>query len=137
MILLNLTIFGAMKKTLAIFFLSTYLLSTTELFQLLKLPILIEHFVEHQEQDHGMSFLGYLIHHYGGHEPDADYATDMKLPFMQLTDGLALSASLTPNFIHFHFSHLVLPHGKPLFTHQDDDLVSAYLRSIWQPPRRS
>lgn len=125
-----------MKKVLAIFFLSTYLLSTTEFFQLLKLPILFEHFAEHKEQDRNMSFFGYLIHHYVGHEPDADWETDMKLPFMQLTDSSNLSVSLTPNSTNFHFSRMVAPKGK-FSTHQDNDLVSDYLNKIWQPPKFS
>lgn len=123
-----------MKKLLAIFFLSLYLFSTTELFQLLKLPILFEHFVEHKAQDN-MSFTGYLIHHYGGHEPDADWETDMKLPFMQLSEVFSLSASVTPFFASFHFSRGVAPQTKCFFPLQDDDLLSCYLNTIWQPPK--
>lgn len=119
------------------FFLSAYLLSTTELFQLLKLPILFEHFAEHKELDRDMSFFGYLIHHYVGHEPDGDWATDMKLPFMQLTDGGNLSASLTPNFVNFHFSRVVLANVKLFSAYQDNNLVSDYLDTIWQPPKFS
>lgn len=126
-----------MKNMLAIFFLSVYLLSTTELFQLLKLPILMEHFAEHKQQDDSMSFLGFLIHHYGGHQPDADWATDMKLPFMQLSDSSGLSASVAPHSVNFHFSRTVSPQGKPFFAHPDDNLVSAYLDTIWQPPKLS
>lgn len=40
-----------MKKMFAIFFLSVYLISTTELSQLLKFPILVEHFIEHKEKN--------------------------------------------------------------------------------------
>jgi len=126
-----------MKNMLAIFFLSVYLLSTTELFQLLKLPILMEHFAEHKQQDDSMSFLGFLIHHYGGHQPDADWATDMKLPFMQLSDSSGLSASVAPNAVNFHFLRAVSPQGKPFFAYSDDNLVSAYLDTIWQPPKFS
>ena len=77
-----------MKKFLILFIIATYFFSTTELVQLLKIPVLINHFVEHAEEDNSITFMDYMVHHYGGHEKDADWETDMKLPFMQHSDLL-------------------------------------------------
>src|SRR5690606_13520126 len=77
----------------SILFLSVYLLSTTQFSQILKLPILVEHFIEHRAID-SMSFWGFLVHHYDNHQPDEDYETDMKLPFMVHNDVLKVAVDL-------------------------------------------
>ena len=62
-----------------------YITTSTQLCQLYKLPVFISHFIEH---DKGGDFLDemktFLVHHYGGHEVDADWETDQKLPFMKV-----------------------------------------------------
>lgn len=71
-----------MKKFLAIGLFSVYLFSATELHQLLKLPMLVQHFVEHSENNPGLSILEFLAMHYAAADMhDADYEKDMKLPF--------------------------------------------------------
>ena len=123
-----------MKSLLGIFLLSAYLFTTTQFNQLLKLPVLVGHFFEHQEQDQGMSFVEYMVHHYGGHEKDADYETDMKLPFMSASETLTLTF-FAPNPTVFYSPKLVFPETKPLnscYTLQEN---SSYLAAIWQPPK--
>lgn len=123
------------KKLLAIFFLSGYLFLTTELSQLLKLPVLIEHFAEHQEQDRNMSFIDFLVHHYGGHEKDADYETDMKLPFMKNLSVPYLYPISAPGNLVPVFKPVYFAVAKPFFSYKDKGLIAAYLSAIWQPPK--
>lgn len=86
--------FVSMKKVLAIFFLSTYLISTTELGQLLKFPMLVEHYFEHKEKNPQISVMEFLVLHYEGnhlenHPHDDDYDQDQKLPFIMHGDVLS------------------------------------------------
>ena len=123
-----------MKRMLGILLLSAYLFTTTQFNQLLKLPVLIGHFFEHQEQDQNMSFVEYIVHHYGGHEKDADYETDMKLPFMTASETLSLTF-FAPNPTVFYSLKLVFPETKPQNSCYSLQLKSSYLSSIWQPPK--
>jgi hypothetical protein len=54
----------------------------TELHQLLKVPILIQHYLEHKTETPSITFIQFLSLHYRS-EPvfDADYRRDMQLPF--------------------------------------------------------
>ena len=114
-----------------------YITTSTQLCQLYKLPVFISHFIEH---DKGGDFLDemktFLVHHYGGHEVDADWETDQKLPFMKV------------EFVHidFFFSPIklfdVLHLDKEISTtsikiFDEDFLHTYYLDSIWQPPKQA
>lgn len=56
------------------------LITNTELYQLAKLPILLEHYHEHKAG--GMSFTAFLKQHYfNGEKQNPDYERDMQLPF--------------------------------------------------------
>jgi len=114
-----------------------YITTSTQFCQLYKLPVFISHFIEH---DRGGDFIhemeAFLIHHYGGHEKDADWETDQKLPFMKV------------EFVHidFFFSPIKLFHAlhldKEISTtsiksFNENFLYSHYLNSIWQPPKQA
>lgn len=128
-----------MKRGIAIFFLSAYLISLTELNQFVKLPLLVKHFIEHKEKDTSISFLKFLDMHYAhGDVKDADYDEDMKLPFKS-HDGCVNAAVVV--FIPSHFSYSIT---KPLTSeknsysiHSEEDLNSSFPSSIWQPPKFS
>lgn len=126
-----------MKRVFAILFLSIYLISITELIELVKLPALVEHFIEHKEENSQLSFLKFLSMHYSQNDDhDGDKEKDMKLPFKS-HDGCINTVSIA--FVSGHFEHAIL---KPVFTesksysiHSEQFLQSSYLSSIWQPPK--
>ena len=126
-----------MKKFGSILFLSIYLISTTELHQLAKLPILIAHFGEHKQQNNQLTFLDFLNIHYSGEtKKDADHEKDMNLPFKS-HDGCV--ASFFAAYIPPAFSNFVLkefPENKKIFNSKEDIFLgSNYLSNIWQPPK--
>ncbi|MBK0402979.1 hypothetical protein I5M27_08265 [Adhaeribacter sp. BT258] len=123
-----------MKRMLGIFLLSAYLFTTTQFNQLLKLPVLIGHFYEHQQEDHEMSFADYMVHHYGGHEKDADYETDMKLPFMTETETLSLTF-FAPHPTVFPIQKFAFQEASKANSRYHLQLKSTYLSTIWQPPK--
>jgi hypothetical protein len=61
---------------------SIYMLSFSELHQFLRIPVLIQHFVEHRRQDPSISFLAFLnLHYIHQYVIDEDYQRDNQLPF--------------------------------------------------------
>jgi hypothetical protein len=127
-----------MRKYSAIFFLTIYLFSTTEAHQLLKLPVVFQHYTEHQLEDKNISFIEFLeIHYMHGSPRDADYDRDMQLPFKSSADCVAsISFASVPAFIEFDFERaLVFSSEKKSFPIINQYLISSYLSFIWQPPR--
>lgn len=84
-----------------------------------------------------MSFIDYMVHHYGGHEKDADWETDMKLPFMQQSDVLLLLVTPPKMSVNLVDKAPTWTTMKKVFFYQDDNLPNSYLSSIWQPPKFS
>jgi hypothetical protein len=83
------------KKTVAIFFMSIYMLSFSELHQFLRIPILIQHFIEHRHQDPSISLLNFLsLHYIHQYVVDEDYQKDKQLPFRH-SDCCITTASIT------------------------------------------
>ncbi len=126
-----------MKKIIAISFLFIYAFSTTELAQLVKLPLLIEHYQEHKKENNDITLLQFLaIHYTHGNVKDADYDKDMQLPF-KTHDG-CINASIAA-FVPFNFSTSVekpcTTENKSYPTLKDKFLANSFLSNIWQPPR--
>ena len=127
-----------MKKFIAIAFLSIYLLSTTELHQLLKLPVLVEHFAEHKSANQSVTLWRFLCMHYAhGNVHDADYEKDMKLPFKSHS-----CCNSTINLV-FLFSNENLTFPIYKFLDETKSVInfysfivgSSHLKAIWQPPQ--
>lgn len=126
-----------MKKWVSILLLGFYLVSTTELDQLLKIPILIEHFKDHQKQNPSLTFFDFMQMHYDHPKKDADYKTDRKLPFVSHSIHFTSIVTLNPIF------HLAIKKGVPIILKSEIsskrviDYVNTPLHSIWQPPKFS
>lgn len=74
-----------MKKTVVFLLLTSFFLNTS-LKELLKIPVLANHFAEHSELDPSVDFVDFLSMHYWGQDVnDNDQDRDMQLPFKKLT----------------------------------------------------
>ena len=126
--------FYKIKKLLSISLLSLYLVSATELHQLLKLPILIEHFNEHKAKDNELSFLDFLSLHYN-QEFDHDN-TDNKLPFKSHSNCASASiiAFIAPPFV-IDLAKPTFFEPKTLAIFHQVIFKSSVISTIWQPPR--
>lgn len=83
-----------MKKAFAIFLVSLYIFSFTELREIIKMPEFIEHFKEHKTKNKDLNIFSFIALHYlNGSEKDADYEKDMKLPFKTQDFSLIYSYS--------------------------------------------
>lgn len=129
-----------MRRVLTILFLSLYLISTTELGQLLKFPMLVEHYFEHKEKNPQINVMEFLAFHYEGnhlenHPHDEDYEHDQQLPFIVHIDVLSVSFVLTPPF-SFEIETRKLVGKEPKALPLDDAFSdNNYLSAIWQPPK--
>ena len=114
-----------------------YLLSSTEAHQLLKLPVVFQHYAEHKQENKSISFIQFLAMHYlHGSPKDKDYSRDMQLPFKSSAD---CPSSTAPAFVPVMVEIIpVKPSEISLNKNsfpQDQILLSSYLANIWQPPK--
>ena len=128
-----------LKKVFAISFLFIYLFTTTELSQLLKVPLLVEHFIEHREDNRHISLWQFLCIHYAkGEVRDADYDRDMQLPFKTHDYTLSvISNTYAPLFESVSIQLTKQIVEKKIFAIKDEVLLTSFLSNIWQPPRVS
>ena len=124
-----------MKKYITIFLLLCYMFSMTELHQVLKAPLLVEHYYEHNDKEE-LSVLTFLEMHYlNGNIKDADFEKDMKLPFKNFQDNhtnVVLSLPETTNFFNFIIYSVS---EQKSFCFENQVNTSSFLTSIWQPPK--
>lgn len=127
-----------MKKLIPILLISVYLISTTEFYQLLKIPLLAEHFNEHKSLNEGTTFWNFLVMHYSNNDIEyADNDKDMRLPFKSNEGSLH---SINSSIIHHTNSNAVI---KPVLVlnlkeykpKEDIFFNSTYHSNIWQPPK--
>ena len=126
-----------MKKFFAISFLFIYLFSTTELNQLLKAPLLVEHFIEHREENKHVTLWQFLYTHYViNHGKDADHDKDLKLPFKSHDNCVT---GISNVYLPLSQKNSIL---KPLqflekkkIGNKDHFLLTSFLPNIWQPPK--
>jgi hypothetical protein len=78
----NLKEIQVLQKILFTIFISSFLLSSTELHQFMKLPVLMKHYQVHKKQDNSLSLFDFLMLHYSQDHPiDNDDSDDNQLPF--------------------------------------------------------
>ena len=125
-----------MRKYIAIALVSIYVFSMTEVHQLLKTPLLVEHYLAHKNTNKELSLLSFLEMHYlNGSHMDADSTHDMQLPFKNMQDNHPNVVVTLPNdFVFFEIVPSIKQHGA-IIVSKSQVLESNYLKSIWQPPK--
>jgi hypothetical protein len=126
---------SSVKKAVVVFLTALFFISNTEFHELLKVPVLVAHYLEHKREQPDLSLAHFFSIHYNNtNTKDEDYARDSQLPFKAAEH---LTTSITIFISHFHVK---LP--APYFNHKTDlpfyraSFVSFQLLSnIWQPPK--
>lgn len=125
-----------MKKAIAILLMSLYLFGTTEAYQALKLPLLVEHYIKHKHENPHLTLLGFLKIHYSDKTIfDADYQQDKRLPFKTQENTSVFSV------VNDIPRPMVITVESPLSASADYVLLdtrvdfSTFPHSIFQPPR--
>ncbi|MES2286220.1 MAG: hypothetical protein V4547_11070 [Bacteroidota bacterium] len=128
-----------MKKLIAISFVFVFLYANTELHQLLKLPVLVHHYLEHHEEGNGASFAGFLYSHYNNEKSHSDnnHHDHQNLPFKTI-DCTNIHTSLAYNHHYqYSFQHRNPVSVKIIVVYNEIIYSSASLSNIWQPPKFS
>lgn len=127
-----------MKKRISIVFLLIYLFSAFQISEYLKIPILVDHYYEHQQENPKLSLWNFICDHYAhGEVQDADYDKDMKLPFKSHHSGCSCGAItfLAPiQTFNFENKPFLNEYKKPNFGYTFS-FISNFNSSIWQPPK--
>ena len=122
---------------LSILLLSAYLISSTEISQMLKLPLLLEHFNEHKSLNEGLTLWSFMVMHYTNNDVKyADHDKDMQLPFKSKEGSLnILSVSFIQNFTSIKIINPFERELKIYMIKNDHVFNSTFLSNIWQPPK--
>jgi hypothetical protein len=126
-----------LKKIASIFLILLFLFGSTEAYQLLKLPMLVNHFIKHKHEDASITFIGFLKMHYKKKiVVDDDFQQDMQLPFKTNDADGCLTASISLPSPRITIDILPTPVLKQKFAIHDEQvhpLLSE--QKIFQPPR--
>lgn len=124
-----------MKKALSILLLFIYLQSSTQLMEFLKIPYLIEHYLEHSNQDNSMTIGTYIYMHYA-HLGEQNDNNDMKLPFKSLNTNLhSITSFLSPSPLFILVKTQINIELKQIAYSYSTFYTSQFLSNIWQPPK--
>lgn len=107
------------------------ILTQTPLGQLMKLPVLIEHFYKHKLHD-GVSLLDFLSDHYTSEHYDADQPEDEQLPFKTIILQ-HVDVAVVPGAVKTDFSGCFENPGELMLP--DFYTPQQHLCSIFHPPR--
>ena len=127
-----------MKKVVSNSFLVIFLFANTELHEVLKVPLLLEHYMLHKQEDKNQSFLTFLYKHYVLVQDHFHLQNDH--------DGLPLKTKDCIKYNPGIVSFLVIPYARlqeaPYQLKQRIFFKKVFLSNvnqgnIWQPPQIS
>lgn len=124
-----------MQKVSAILFISVMLLSQTPFQQVLKLPVLVQHFLEHKQETRSIGLAEFMqLHYLSGDVRDSDYDRDQQLPF-RADAMIIVSSSVVVQDCQVQLDPLPLREEQSFPLLDINSLPSRHSFDIWQPPR--
>lgn len=126
-----------MRKLIAISLLLLFLFGSTEAYQLLKLPLLVKHFIEHKKENPAISIAMFIRMHYQKKiVVDDDFQKDMQLPFKTNDACCLLTASTSLPSPIITIEILSTPLVKKTITLHKENLIPLQNpQDIFQPPK--
>ena len=124
-----------MNKKAAYIFLAIYLLGATELSQLLKIPLLIEHYTEHKLDNGNLSLLSFMYMHYVGDDGDTtDEQKDQNLPFKSA--HFEMQNTVVFSVFKYELPKIFVNNNRSVWpVMQSNSLSTIALGSLFRPPR--
>ncbi|WP_298300314.1 hypothetical protein [Hydrotalea sp.] len=127
-----------MKKIATIFLMLIFLFGSTEAYQLLKLPLLVQHYIQHRSEDPGISFIAFLKIHYNKKLViDDDWQQDQQLPFKTQQSANAFMFGFVSMPSHPISVQCIPPPfvQKTFRIEKNPEYSFTLLQDIFQPPR--
>lgn len=123
-----------LKRGIAIFLLMSLVLTNTELHQILKVPVLVSHYLKHKDANSTYSFISFLLEHYSeaksiNHDKDHE-----RLPFKSNDCQNSMHSILFFGSIQ-EMNPSVTEISKEQIKYSNSFYLSDCLNSIWQPPQ--
>lgn len=109
----------------------------TQLYQLLKVPVLVQHYFEHKQANHNISLTQFLLMHYAkkGHElKDKDDSRDMQLPY-KVVNAHTLVVECIPVQWDIHLHPAAPEAAERSYSLHHESYRHTLNQKIWQPPR--
>lgn len=124
-----------MKRFILIFLIFSYSFSSTQAYQLLKLPVLVEHYISHKKSSE-MTFWEFIkIHYLQEMKKDADFAKDQKLPFKTVENNASFTCLAIADFQKYNYKPFEFFALKK-YNIQHQNLNSRLLdKGLFRPPR--
>ncbi|MDB4919126.1 hypothetical protein [Mucilaginibacter sp.] len=124
-----------MKKRIARLFLLIFLMQMTQLGEFARLPLLVQHYVQHKHLHPETTIYSFFKMHYLDKTViDADYDQDMQLPFKTVhLHCFGLQMSMPQSILTL--SSVFYPLIKEKLTSHRFTLPHSLLSSIFKPPR--
>ncbi len=120
-------------KFLISFILFIYVFVSTPLLELVKLPQLYTHYIEHKKENHQLSFAGFLCLHYGDEAHAENHHNG--LPLKSCNYIYVLILEMPANVIAVKWQEIQKKIYTPLCYIYESRYIFQYLDAIWQPPR--
>jgi hypothetical protein len=130
-------IFALLKKLTAISFMLFFLCANTEIGQLLKLPVLVHHYLEHHDDDDaGISLTDFLHKHYDEEKSHPSPGNEHeKLPFKSYDLGFLQTTLVFQPPVDFELNSDKPSATKATISYSEGFYSSSILSRIWQPPK--
>ncbi|MFC6267918.1 hypothetical protein [Frigoriflavimonas asaccharolytica] len=115
----------------------TYLTSFSELRQLVKLPNLIEHYIQHKNANVNLSAYDFFKMHYlDEQKKDKDYNQDMQLPFKKHDfSSISIALNIPPEKQYYQIQlHSIYVDDSSNFPYSEKFYPSIF-QTIWEPPK--
>lgn len=123
-----------MKKVILIISSVLFFSSSTELHELIRLPLLLEHYYQHRSNNPNLSLFNFLKIHYSGNHPnDNDDKDDTELPFKSKGNLIHIDTPI-PHYVHSD-EKLVFPLTRKLIFQYTEDIPDNKSFAIFHPPR--
>lgn len=124
-----------MKRLVLIFLILSYAFTSTQAYQLLKLPAFFEHYISHQKNSK-MNFINYIkVHYFQKIQIDDDFAKDQKLPFKTVENNASFTCIAIAEFQKFNYKPIEFFIIKK-YNVKHQNLFSTLLdKGLFRPPR--
>jgi hypothetical protein len=125
-----------MRQCTAIFLLSIFLFSNTEIRELGKIGAFVGHFQEHRAINPDISLLEFIhLHYFNGNVHDEDYARDMQLPFKVIDCAAPTFVCTIPLAAELILAPVPAEAKSSIRPADQSSFLSSYPSDIWQPPK--
>lgn len=126
----------ALVKKLCIYILIFLVNLNTSFFEeLFKVPVLVQHFLEHQEQNTELSFQQFLAMHYGNKDiNDNDDDRDMQLPYKKLNHQDVTHFVFIPNRFYTSLVRIIPVDSQSQNHYKNNFLHNPHLGVLFRPP---